>query len=101
MKGSSGPLTTSYSIPFSSSAFCTRQQGWPSFLTNISEQRWSFTAICKTLTQLTHRRVDDHVPQRLRPGHDHQQAIDAQPAAARRRHPVFERAHELFVVGMR
>ena len=39
----SGPLTTSYSIPCSSSAFCTFQHGCAPIFTNMFGQRWSFT----------------------------------------------------------
>src|ERR1044072_7278876 len=47
-----GPLTTSHSIPCSSRAFCTRQQGWRSILTHIVEQRLSLTGIPTPLAGL-------------------------------------------------
>jgi hypothetical protein len=41
-----GPFTTSYAIPCSSSAFCTRQHG-PNF--HLVEHRWSLTAMRATI----------------------------------------------------
>ena len=44
-RGRTGPLTSSYSTPCSSSAFCTFQHGCPPNLTHMVEQRWSLIAI--------------------------------------------------------
>ena len=41
----SGPVTRSYSMPCSSSAFLTTSQGWMPSLNHVSPQVWSFTAM--------------------------------------------------------
>src|SRR5215472_2121489 len=45
-----GPGTTSYSMPCSSSAFCTFQHGWPENLTQMFGQRCNFTAMAPPST---------------------------------------------------
>src|SRR3954453_17446782 len=45
-----------------------------------------------------HRREQHDLPERLRPGQDHHQTVDAEAGAAGRRHPLLQRLDEGLVV---
>ena len=55
----------------------------------------------RSVAQVAHRREKHDLAQAAGPGQHHHQAVDAEPDAAGRRHPLFERLDERLVVGLR